>query len=87
MLKDSCVMIRACEHFLAAESPQSCSGLLNAMLEDSPEDVGDRVYFKSRCKFNFRGLPRLQIIFRGGSRTAAASKVELFEIIVNGWKP
>ena len=24
---------------------------------------------------------------RGGSRTAAASKVELFVIIVNGWKP
>ena len=25
-------------------------------------------------------------ISRGGSRTAAASKVELFVIIVNGWK-
>ena len=24
---------------------------------------------------------------RGGSRTAATSKMELFEIIVNGWKP
>ena len=24
---------------------------------------------------------------RGGSRTAATSKVELFVIIVNGWKP
>ena len=26
-------------------------------------------------------------ISRGGSRTAATSKVELFVIIVNGWKP
>ena len=25
--------------------------------------------------------------FRGGSRTTATSKVELFVIIVNGWKP
>ena len=25
-------------------------------------------------------------MFRGGSRTAATSKVELFVIIVNGWK-
>ena len=24
---------------------------------------------------------------RGGSRTAATSKMELFAIIVNGWKP
>ena len=27
------------------------------------------------------------LMFRGGSRTAATSKVELFVIIVNGWKP
>ena len=27
------------------------------------------------------------INFRGGSRTAATSKMELFVIIVNGWKP
>ena len=26
-------------------------------------------------------------MFRDGSRTAATSKVELFVIIVNGWKP
>ena len=26
-------------------------------------------------------------VLRGGSRTAATSKVELFLIIVNGWKP
>ena len=26
-------------------------------------------------------------LIRGGSRTAAASKVELFVIIVNGWRP
>ena len=26
-------------------------------------------------------------IVRGGSRTSATSKVELFLIIVNGWKP
>ena len=26
-------------------------------------------------------------MFRGGSRTAAASKMEHFVIIVNGWKP
>ena len=26
-------------------------------------------------------------LFRGGSRTAATSKTELFVIIVNGWKP
>ena len=26
-------------------------------------------------------------VFRGGSRTAATSKVELFVITVNGWKP
>ena len=30
---------------------------------------------------------RGKIIVRGGSRTAATSKVELFVIIVNGWKP
>ena len=28
-----------------------------------------------------------KVQFRGGSRTAATSKVELFVIIVNGWKP
>ena len=27
------------------------------------------------------------IVSRGGSRTAATTKVELFVIIVNGWKP
>ena len=27
------------------------------------------------------------MIYRGGSRTAATSKVELFVMIVNGWKP
>ena len=27
------------------------------------------------------------VIFRGGSRTAATSKMECFVIIVNGWKP
>ena len=27
------------------------------------------------------------MIPRGGSRTAATSKMELFAIIVNGWKP
>ena len=27
------------------------------------------------------------LTFRGGSRTDAASKVELFVILVNGWKP
>ena len=27
------------------------------------------------------------ITFRGGSRTAATSKMEPFVIIVNGWKP
>ena len=27
------------------------------------------------------------LIYRGGSRTAVTSKVELFVIIVNGWKP
>ena len=26
-------------------------------------------------------------VIRGGSRTATTSKVELFVIIVNGWKP
>ena len=26
-------------------------------------------------------------MFRGGSRTAATSKMERFAIIVNGWKP
>ena len=29
----------------------------------------------------------LPIILRGGSRTAATSKMERFVIIVNGWKP
>ena len=29
----------------------------------------------------------MKISFRGGSRTVATSKVELFMIIVNGWKP
>ena len=29
----------------------------------------------------------LCILFRGGSRTAATSKMEHFVIIVNGWKP
>ena len=28
-----------------------------------------------------------QEVSRGGSRTAATSKMELFVIIVNGWKP
>ena len=34
-------------------------------------------------------LPRCKIysIIRGGSRTAATSKMESFVIIVNGWKP
>ena len=27
------------------------------------------------------------MVCRGGSRTAATSKAELFVIIVNGWKP
>ena len=27
------------------------------------------------------------LVFRGGSRTAATSKMECFVIIVNGWKP
>ena len=31
--------------------------------------------------------PLMVVVFRGGSRTAATSKVELFVIIVNGWKP
>ena len=31
---------------------------------------------------------KLQLtLVRGGSRTAATSKMELFVIIVNGWKP
>ena len=29
----------------------------------------------------------IMISFRGGSRTAATSKLEHFVIIVNGWKP
>ena len=29
----------------------------------------------------------MRIIYRGGSRTAATSKMEQFVIIVNGWKP
>ena len=28
-----------------------------------------------------------QVVFRGGSRAAATSKMECFVIIVNGWKP
>ena len=30
---------------------------------------------------------KYEVIFRGGSRTAATSKMERFVIIVNGWKP
>ena len=43
--------------------------------------------------FNFRKLAldipqgKMYIIYRGGSRTAATSKMESFVIIVNGWKP
>ena len=29
----------------------------------------------------------LNLLFRGGSRAAATSKMERFVIIVNGWKP
>ena len=29
----------------------------------------------------------LTIVLRGGSRTAATSKMELFVVIVNGWEP
>ena len=29
----------------------------------------------------------MSVLLRGGSRTAAASKMELFVIIVNSWKP
>ena len=35
---------------------------------------------KQYCKY-------LKMSFRGGSRTAATSKMERFMIIVNGWKP
>ena len=44
------------------------------------------------CRFvvteiaRFMGLNE-QEVSRGGSRTAATSKMELFVIIVNGWKP
>ena len=30
---------------------------------------------------------KCEVIFRGGSRTVATSKMEHFVIIVNGWKP
>ena len=32
-------------------------------------------------------MSTLQLVFRGGSRAAAISKMERFAIIVNGWKP
>ena len=38
---------------------------------------------KNRCNFYVSGV----IKHRGGSRTATTSKVELFVLIVNGWKP
>ena len=32
-------------------------------------------------------LYSVNMVHRGGSRTAATSKIELFVIIANGWKP
>ena len=29
----------------------------------------------------------IMVVYRGGSRSAATSKMECFVIIVNGWKP
>ena len=40
---------------------------------------------KKLTKINHWGL--ISVLLRGGSRTAAASKMELFVIIVNSWKP
>ena len=45
------------------------------------------ISFSNRiCKQSFFCLT-MTIIIRGGSRTAATSKMECFVIIVNGWKP
>ena len=38
-------------------------------------------------KINKLHKTTLRIVYRGGSRTAATSKMECFVIIVNGWKP
>ena len=32
-------------------------------------------------------IQKIKVFFRGGSRTAATSKMARFVIIVNGWKP
>ena len=55
------------------------------------------IYSKFSCKFlvldylcnglHYFSFPLSFLVFRGGSRTAATSKMERFVIIVNGWKP
>ena len=43
---------------------------------------------KSKAKLEKSWLMRLiMVVYRGGSRSAATSKMERFVIIVNGWKP
>ena len=40
-----------------------------------------------QCLFIHISCTMLGNVYRGGSRTAATSKMELFVIIINGWKP
>ena len=44
---------------------------------------------KLTFEFGLTSIPvsAIDLSFRGGSRTAATSKMELFVITVNGWKP
>ena len=45
------------------------------------------IFFTKGCNFSRPEGQNVKGVFRGGSRTAATSKVELFVIIVNGWQP
>ena len=50
-------------------------------------DYGDVIYDQPNNDSFSDKIDQLQYKARGGSRTAATSKIERFVIIVNGWKP
>ena len=62
-----------------------CSALMTKTVANASYYENDKKNYQMSVAISIAFICRG--IFRGGSRTAATSKMEHFVIIVNGWKP
>ena len=59
----------------------------HSLIKNISSPSGDRLLREIKLVINCRKSLSLPDVLRGGSGTAATSKIEHFVIIVNGWKP